>query len=90
MGNRFPEKWKLGKNPIMFQHFKEVMARPKDAAIYVTPSEIEAEVRKLVGDPVAYEAQVMRAWEIVENKFSFERHYSRLGLLPLRSKAVSS
>lgn len=33
MGNRFPEKWKLGKNPIMFQHFKEVMARPKGARV---------------------------------------------------------
>jgi hypothetical protein len=54
-----------------------------DAVIYADPLEVRAQVDRIMQDPAAYERQVARAWEAVEQRFSYAAHVCRIEAMSL-------
>lgn len=65
--------------PVVLPHvYKDLF---KDAAIYSEPDQVLDKVMSIADDESAYDAQVAKAHEYIQKKYSYDMHIKRLSLL---------
>lgn len=74
-GRTMLEAMASGTPVIVAEHFRALF---EDAAIYATPDQVPAIVRRLHADWISYQAVSKRALEFVDTRFGYRSHVARL------------